>query len=360
LKHAIEVADVDAELERGRAHDAGRDAMIEALLGQRPLLLRDRAVVDEHLGARAAHVLGDDLGDRPRLTEEQALARLGHLRGRLGQGRQRVVADDQQLALGRRVRGIDDRALALGAALQPHRDLLGVADGRAQADALDVVARERGEPLDHADQVGAAVGAGHGVDLVDDDDPQIGEQPGRVDRLRHQHDLERLGRGHQQLGRLAQEGATLVAGGVPVPDEAAEPDHLRVAVEALGLVVEQRLDRGDVERADALRLIADQRREHREHAGLGLAAGGRREDHGVVAREQHLAGQLLHRAQAGPAEAGDDRLLQAGMQPREHAHGGHHTSSTGIGPDSSPSTSLITAPSFCSALSSSGVSLRGS
>jgi hypothetical protein len=48
LEHPIEVADVDAELERRCADDAGVGAVMEALLGEGALLERDGAVVHEH------------------------------------------------------------------------------------------------------------------------------------------------------------------------------------------------------------------------------------------------------------------------------------------------------------------------
>jgi hypothetical protein len=297
LQHPIQIPHVDPELERGRAHDACVRSVGEAFLGELALLFGHRAVMHEHLGPSPAHVLGDRLGDRPRLTEKQALAALGHARGRVSQARQLRLVHDQQLTARHVVWRIHDDALALRAAPDPSQDRLGVADGRAQTHALHVVARQGREPLDHAQQVRAAVAARERVDLIDHDHPQIPKQPRRVDRLRDQHDLERLRRGHQQLGRLAQELPPLVAGRVAVPHEAPQPDHLRVLIQPLGLVVEQRLDRRDVEGSDAHGLIADHARDRREHAGLGLAACGRGQDHRVATREQSLARELLHRTQ---------------------------------------------------------------
>jgi hypothetical protein len=196
LEDAVEVADVDAELERGGADDAGVGALIKAFLGDLPLLAGDGAVVDEHGGAGAAHVLGDGLGHAARLAEEQALRALGDPRRLAGDLCERGAVRDEQLAAARLPGGIDDARVAPRRTAQPGEDVGRVADGRAQADALQVVSRDAREPLDDAEHVRAAVGAGERVDLVDDDDPQVVKQCGCVDPLRDEHDLERLGRGH--------------------------------------------------------------------------------------------------------------------------------------------------------------------
>jgi hypothetical protein len=179
------------------------------------------------------------------------------------------------------------------------------------------VAGQRGDALDHAHEVRAAVGARERVHLVDDDHAQVGEQRGGVDPLADQHDLERLGGGHEQLGGLLQEARAIARADVAVPHGAVEADHLGVAAEAVRLVVQQRLDRGQVQRADAVGRAGEQLRQHREHRRFGLAARGGREDDRVVPVQQRGPGLFLHGAQARPAEPGDDGLLQARVQPRE-------------------------------------------
>ena len=107
---------------------------------------------------------------------------------------------DEELPSARRLRRIDDDPRASRGAPEPAEDLLGVPDSRAQPDSLQVVAREPGDPLEDAHEMRAAIGPGDRVNLVDDDDAQVGEEPRRVDALRDEHHLERLRGRHQELG----------------------------------------------------------------------------------------------------------------------------------------------------------------
>jgi hypothetical protein len=62
LQHRIQVTHVDPQLEGGGTNDAGIPPVVKALLRQPSLLQRDRAVMDEDVGALAAHPLRDGLG----------------------------------------------------------------------------------------------------------------------------------------------------------------------------------------------------------------------------------------------------------------------------------------------------------
>ena len=53
----------------------------------------------------------------------------------------------------------------------------------------------------------AAIVAREGVQLVDDDGPGITEEHPRLGSARDEHDLDRLGRGEQQVGPFPQDGA---------------------------------------------------------------------------------------------------------------------------------------------------------
>ena len=156
--------------------------------------------------------------------------------------------------------------------------------------------------------------------LVDHNNSQITEQLGFVHPLGDEHHLQGFGGGHQQLGRLLEELAAGGVVGVAMPHEAAQTHHFGVEPEALCLVVEQGLDRRDVKGANAIRGRLHHLGDGGEHGGFGLAAGRRRQDHRVGTSQQRLAGLLLHRAQAAPAQPGDDRLLQPGRQAGEDAH----------------------------------------
>lgn len=193
LEDAVEVADVDPELERGGADDAGVAAVMKALLGEGALLERDRAVVDEDGGAGPPHVLGDGLGDRARLTEEEALAALGDLARVAGEvvevegGGRRGAGGGRAAWAGRRSSPGGSRcpAASRGSRRGCRRSRSGRRAGR------------RGESRARRSMTlrrwSAAIAAGEGVDLVDDDDPEVAEERAGVDLLRDQHHLERLG-----------------------------------------------------------------------------------------------------------------------------------------------------------------------
>ena len=78
------------------------------------------------------------------------------------------AVDDEELPEPRLARRADHAPRPVRGALQPREDRLGVAHGRGQPDALEVMAGDAGQALDHAHQVGAPVGPGQRVDLVDD------------------------------------------------------------------------------------------------------------------------------------------------------------------------------------------------
>ena len=101
----------------------------------------------------------------------------------------------------------------------------------------------------------------------------------------HQHHLERLGRGQQDVGRVADEAAAgRLAPTSPCHLNARRPTA-RVALEPRLLVVEERPDRAR-RRAPMTRrpVLGVHAREQREERRLGLAAGGRREHDAVLAR----------------------------------------------------------------------------
>src|ERR1035438_7351087 len=87
LQDSVEVADIDAQLQRGGAYDAGVAAVVEALLRELALFPGHGAVMDEHVDAGVPHVLGDGLRRGPGLAEEQALAAPPPRRPRAGGAR---------------------------------------------------------------------------------------------------------------------------------------------------------------------------------------------------------------------------------------------------------------------------------
>ena len=157
------------------------------------------AGVDEHQrGAMLAHELREAIVDlRPDLPGHHRFQRRGR-------------DLELQIALAH-VPGIDDGAVgaAVGAQVaradQEARHLLdGLLRGR-QADARQLPAGERFEPLERERQVHAALAADHGVDLVHDHGARGREHPPAG--LRAHEDVERLGRRDHDVRRALARSA---------------------------------------------------------------------------------------------------------------------------------------------------------
>ena len=87
-------------------------------------------------------------------------------------------------------------------------------DRGGQPDPLGRLVEQRVEPLEGEREVGAALGAGDGVHLVEDHRLDAGE---RLAGLRGEDEEQRLGRGDEHVGGRAGEGAPLAGGGVAGP-----------------------------------------------------------------------------------------------------------------------------------------------
>ncbi len=143
------------------------------------------------------------------------------------------------------------------------------------------------QPLDAQREVRAALGARDGVDLVEDHGPHVGED---LAGLRGQHQVQRLGRGDQDVRGVAQHRGTLARRRVAGADRHA---HLLAEAEAAERraqvaldVVGERLQRGHVEQARAViveRRGGDKAVEAPEERGERLARAGRGADQDVLA-----------------------------------------------------------------------------
>ena len=256
LEHEVQVADVDPELQGRGADDAGVRPVSEPLLGGPALLHRDRAVVNEHVDARAPHLLGDGLRERPRLAEEEALLSRGpraRPRARSPADRSRSRPDEAARAC-RAFGGSTTTLVALGDPCEPARGSgPGCRPSRSGRSRCTSCLDERRKPLEHAHQVRAAVRAGERVNLVDDDDRRSSKSLCDRDARRHEHHLERLGGRHQELGGLSYERhASRGPAASPCQTNRRSPTISVYVAEALLLVVEQRLDGGDVDGAHAV------------------------------------------------------------------------------------------------------------
>ena len=235
LANQVDVADVDAHLERGGGHDRAQFALFEPLFGRQANFAREAAVMaaTRFFAQQLAQVMGHALGQAARVDEHQRAAMLSDQLGEpsVDFGPLFVGADGREFA-GRnfhaqvelaRVAAVDDRAVGrvvgadLLAAHQEAGDLVdGTLRGR-QSDAHDAPLVEPLQPLERQRQVRAALVAHHGVDFVDDHGLDRVQQRAALGRGEQQ--VQRLGRGHQNMRRAAQHGLPLagrrVAGCAP-------------------------------------------------------------------------------------------------------------------------------------------------
>ena len=152
--------------------------------------------------------------------------------------------------------------------------------------------------------MGAALGLRHRVDLVEDDPLRAGEE---APCLRGEHEVQRLGRGDEDVGSLAEHGRPLllrrVAGAHRDVDVGADTAQRRPQV-ALHVVAE-RLERRDVDQPERPLLGVRRRRvrheavERPQEGGKGLAGAGGRRDERVCAGGDGRPGLHLRRRGLG-------------------------------------------------------------
>ena len=230
--------------------------------------------------------------------------------------------------------GVHDRHRprpALGVlAAQEARDLRQRALGGREADALQapaVLGDDPLQPLEAQREVGAALGAGDGVDLVDDHRADARQD---VTPPRGQQQEEALGRGDQHVGRRAQHPLAVALGRVAGADGhrhlgRRDPRPLgrrgdageRPAQVALDVVV-QRLQGGEVEhpaRRAALEAAGHQAVQGPEEGGERLPRARGRQDEAVLARPRSPASRAPAPAWA-PGRRGRTTPAPAGGRAR--------------------------------------------
>ncbi len=395
LHDQVDGTHVDAELETAGGHHAGQPAGLEVVLDQGPLLLAHRSVVgagQQPVGAAGRAGLGHHLGGHSRFGRLVAGAGggdlvepggepLGQPPG-VGEHDRRPVlldqVDDVLLDVGpdrRRGGRIGGRRLARhrcacrvrrpGAAQLAHvldrddhrqvellvtgrlhhpgrrraaeeaRDLVGRPHRGRQPDPLGGTGEQRVEPLERQGEVGAPLGAGDRVHLVDDHRVHAAQ---RLAGPRGEHQEQRLGGGDQHVGWLGGQPAALVGRGVS--GAGADPDlgrrqpqppggvlHARQGGPQVALDVDrERLQRRDVEHPAALLRL-------RGRGGVGtgelveapqerrqrLARPGRRHHQRVLAGADRVPGTQLGRRRLG--ERAGEPLPGEGREPVEHGRG---------------------------------------
>ena len=273
LAHQVDVADVDAQLQRRGGDQHLQVAALEALFGGQPVFLGQATVVRRHvLRAEAlAQVARHALGHAPRVDEDErgpvqhhqfghaVVDALPHLvrHHRLQRHRrqfQRQVARAHVADIDHGARAtVDARARA------PDQEAghggHGLLGGR-QADPHRPARAQRVQPLQAERQMAAALTARHGVDFVHDHAAHAGQHGAAA--VRPQQHVQRFGRGDEDVRRAFAHRVALGRGGVAGAhggaDAVAGQTHdLQLAVDALQRtlqidadVVRQRLQRRHV------------------------------------------------------------------------------------------------------------------
>ena len=208
---------------------------------------------------------------------------------------------------------VDERARARRADHEAP-DLLERVLRRRQADALRLALLERGEAFERQREVRAALRRRDGVDLVEDDRLDARED---LARAAGEHEVERLGRGDEDVRRVAaHRGAVAlrrVAGAHADGQRRADPAQRRaqVAVD----VVRERLQRRDVDEARVVRRLPSQPVEPPEERGERLARSRRRRDERVLARGDRRPCLRLDLGRA--LEGGGEPVADRGCELRQ-------------------------------------------
>ena len=242
LDHQVDRAHVDAELEAGGGDESGKPAALERILDLDALLACDGSVVGAHqlLAGELVEARGQPLGEPSRVDEDDrravgpdeledprmergpdapprqlpAVADRGRgPGGRLGAAlevghvfHRHLDADlEPPPAAPPRGTDVDDLHLPSRPA-EEARHLLERPLGGREPDPLRLGGGERAEALEAQGEVGAALGGGEGMDLVDDD-PADAAQP--LARGAGEQEVERLGGGDEDVGGAAGEQAAM-------------------------------------------------------------------------------------------------------------------------------------------------------
>ena len=197
---------------------------------------------------------------------------------------------------------------------------LRIADGGGEPDSPRVASGQPAQAFDQAERLQPAVGAQKRMDLVDHDEPQVAEQRRDLRVLVDHHGFQRFRGDLQDARRLAQEFPFPRLRHIAVPAVHVDAFLLAQLVQTSELVVDQGLQRRDIQHTDALRRLLVQQRQDREESGLGLPRRGRGgEQHVRIRVENGVARRVLHAAQALPAGT-VDIILNEWRVPVEYVH----------------------------------------
>ena len=346
LADQVDLADVDAELERGGRDQRLQRTAFQTLLGIQPQLLGEAAVVRAHLALAQAlrqcarHPLGhparvdEDQGGAVRLDQlrQTVVDLLPDVRGHHGFERGGWNFEGEVTCAP--MAGVDDRAFAgrLGLRARPDqkaRDRLDRLLGRRKAHPQQFAAAELRQALERQRQVGAALVRRDGVNFVDDHRARGPEHAAAG--LGAEQDVERLRRGHDDVRRAAAHALALGRWRVAGPHQGADV-HVRQALGPQSLadpgercfevaldVVGERLQRRDVDDLGlvpepAVQSLPHEGIDRREKGGERLAGSGRSRDQRMPARLDRGPRVRLRRGRRSEVtlEPGGDRRVKQG------------------------------------------------
>src|SRR5208282_1788478 len=169
---------------------------------------------------------------------------------------------------------------------QPGGRLAKVANGRRKTNASRQFLRPAVYSFEQGCQMQSARTKHERVQLVNDNEIKLREKPLCVGGSPHKHRLDRLRRDEGDTAGVAHHFGFRRLGGVPVPTNNRNFKPLAQKVEPTKLVIDQRLERTDIEdREPWVRAIGDFGKDRQK--GCFLARRGCRSDQNIVAAAQN-------------------------------------------------------------------------
>jgi hypothetical protein len=168
---------------------------------------------------------------------------------------------------------------------QPVEQALGVSDRCGQAHALQFHPGQFTETFQDRKQMPAPVITSEGMNLVNDHDAQATEQHLIIRFGRDQHHLQGFWRRQQTIREIRQDLAPSRLAYVAVPEFASAAGPPAITVEARMQIVQQRLQRAQIEDAQAFPVLTEHAGQHRKKRGFRFAPRRRSQQQDVPLSE---------------------------------------------------------------------------
>lgn len=311
----VQVPHIDAKLQGAGGDDDAIAVLAEGLFRLAPFGKAQGRVGDEGAYLQVPQGAGQLLDPGAAVAEDQPLrppVQYGDDNGRVRQGADMI---DGHIRIGRGC-GLPHHH-PRPAAGEPAQQFPRITDGGRQPDALDGAKGECAHPVQDRPQMPAPVVPGKGVQLIHDGHTQGAEPGGPVHPQRDEHALQGLRHRQQYVRGIPQAAGLGPLADIAVPDLDAPPHQGRIAAQASFQVVEQGLDRTDVQDTQATPVLGEHARQHGDDRRLGLAARGGRKHQTMAAGQDGRNGRKLLWAQRLPAERIDDVVGNRGVKPIE-------------------------------------------